>query len=411
MQASRRTHAPEIVLLGLFGVGNLGNDATLEVTLHHLRRRVAQARVLCVCADPAKIRSRYDVATARLNFMPPWSFWRVPGYALRQALVVLATLVTEPVRRLRVAKELSGAQQLLVVGTGILDDFGELPWRVPLWLWRWCDVARRSGLLVGFLAVGAGPINNPLNRSLMAGAVRMSHFRSFRDRVSRDYLANLGLDTSQDSVVPDLVFGLPQERLPNARNPLTPPRTIGVGLMAYYGWANQRERGRETYAAYIQKMSRFVTWLLDEGYKVRLLIGQEGADERPVSDLRDEVTRTGRQLHASELVSASITTLDDLLSELAQTDLVVATRYHNLICAMLLGRPVIALGYAAKFDALMRDMQLEGYCQDVERLDVDLLIEQFRSLASDHARVADLIEEKCRSYRAQIEKLYDSLWA
>ena len=74
------------------------------------------------------------------------------------------------------------------------------------------------------------------------------------------------------------------------------------------------------------------------------------------------------------------------MRQIAATDVVVATRYHNVVCALKLGKPTVSVGYAEKNDVLMAEMGLGGFCQHVERLDLDRLIEQFTQLVADRQR-------------------------
>ena len=39
---------PQLALFGVFGVGNLGNDSTLEAMLHHIRKYQPAAAITCV---------------------------------------------------------------------------------------------------------------------------------------------------------------------------------------------------------------------------------------------------------------------------------------------------------------------------------------------------------------------------
>jgi polysaccharide pyruvyl transferase WcaK-like protein len=400
----------KVVLYGSFGMNNLGNDATLRAILHHLRLRLPEADVVCVCGHGREVTRQFGIPTLDFDPLPSRGFGRIPGRALRRFLYALGLLVTEPRRRRHVLRQLDGARQLIVAGTGALDDFGVEPWNVPAWLLRWCTCARKAGAAVQFVATGAGPIRHPLNRLLMKRAVLQSSHRSFRDRVSKDYLASMGVDTRQDRVVPDLVFGLPPAAFAAAGPPASPPRRIGVGLMGYYGWTNDKKRGRGTYEAYIEKMGRFVRWLLGQGLEVRLLSGELGTDDEAVRDVQQAVSADpgvakDRPLHAS-----SIGTIDDLLREIARTDAVVASRFHNVIGALLLGRPAIAIGYAGKFEDLMAESGLGSYCQRIEDLDVERLMEQFRSLTDDHERLKELVRTRVLGFRDQVDSLCDALF-
>ncbi len=72
----------------------------------------------------------------------------------------------------------------------------------------------------------------------------------------------------------------------------------------------------------------------------------------------------------------------ELLRQTASVGTVVATRFHNVLYSLRLGRPTIAIGYAAKHQALMTQMGMSRYCQEARSLDVALLIEQFTELES-----------------------------
>jgi len=83
----------------------------------------------------------------------------------------------------------------------------------------------------------------------------------------------------------------------------------------------------------------------------------------------------------SPLVSAAETaSLADLMKETAAAGTVVATRYHNLICALRVGTPTLALSYATKTEALMARMGLGAFCHPAREVDAERLLEQFREL-------------------------------
>ena len=43
--------------------------------------------------------------------------------------------------------------------------------------------------------------------------------------------------------------------------------------MAYHGTNDDREQADEIHAAYVEKMKRFVRWLVDSGHRIRLFGG------------------------------------------------------------------------------------------------------------------------------------------
>jgi polysaccharide pyruvyl transferase WcaK-like protein len=309
------------------------------------------------------------------------------------------------------AARLRGVDHLLVTGTGVLDDFGVRPWNLPYDLYKWCTLARRAGAQLSFVSVGAGPIVQRASRWLMTAALRKAHSRSYRDQQSKDYLAGIGFDTRSDHVYPDLVFSLPPARMPSHRPPATPPRTVGVGVMGYYGWSNSPQAGEGIYAEYVQKLSHFCTWLLERGYAVHLLVGELPTDDRP----RDEIMAYLRSVlpaEALERVTApTIGTPDDVLLAVAATDLVVAMRFHNVVAALMLGRPVLSIGYAKKNDVLLADMGLGSFCQHVETFDLQRLQAQFTDLVAIAGPAAEQICSRVHDYRRQLGAQYAHLFA
>ena len=58
----------------------------------------------------------------------------------------------------------------------------------------------------------------------------------------------------------------------------------------------------------------------------------------------------------------------------------MATRFHNVLLALLLNKPTIAISFHHKCTSLMSQMGLSEYCQDINRLDSGTLIAQFSHL-------------------------------
>jgi len=72
---------------------------------------------------------------------------------------------------------------------------------------------------------------------------------------------------------------------------------------------------------------------------------------------------------------------------------VVAVRFHNILAALKLGKPTIAISYSAKHDALMADMGLPGFWIPGGALDIELLIRQFKELQNTSEQVQHSLTE------------------
>jgi polysaccharide pyruvyl transferase WcaK-like protein len=292
------------------------------------------------------------------------------------------------------------ADVMIIPGTGILDDFGERPQGMPLKLLVWCLAARLSGTKIAFVCIGAGPIRRRVNRWLMLGAASLAHYRSYRDEISREFMESAGFDTTNDHVYPDIVFKLPVPAARPRSSTGSHDLTVGVGVMSYRGWYGYAEGGDRIFGRYIEKLSEFVVHLLDGAYGVRLLTGELG-DSTAVEALLASV-RAARPEAAGRIAAEPSYSLGDLMAQMSEIDIVVATRFHNIVCALKMGKPTISLGYAKKNDALMAEMGLGDYCQHIEHFSVPMLVEQFGALVGNRDALARNIRKKVSDFDRQL---------
>lgn len=390
-----------IAFLGVLGVGNLGNEASLAAMLARVRRAFPSAHLLCICLDPERVAGDHGISA--VGVLGAKTHAAAPG-GLRRLLAHLSRKLSSGFRAL---KYLKGIDTLIVPGTGVLDDFGTGPLGWSYDLLVWCAAARLRGVRIAFACVGAGPIRDPLSKCFMATAARLAHSRSYRDEDSKQFMRSIGLDVAADEVVPDIVFSLPVARHGNSAGP-NPRITVAVGVMAYYGWSNCPASGRAIYETYIDKISLFTRWLLEQGFAVRLVTG-ETTDQCAVTDV---MARLGPGLanNSGMLTANPIASFDDLLREMSAADLVVATRFHNVVAAILLAKPVISLGYAKKNEAVLKGTGLEGYCQHVEKLDLDQAKRDFEELVATRAPASDRVAAVADNYRRRLEQQFSSLF-
>ena len=97
------------------------------------------------------------------------------------------------------------------------------------------------------------------------------------------------------------------------------------------------------------------------------------------------------------------------MQQMAGPDLVVATRYHNVVCALRMGKPTISIGYAAKNDALLAEMGLADYCQHIEELDVEILQAQTLRLISERRNLEQQILETGARFQSALRRQEDVL--
>lgn len=400
--------ASRIVLYGHFGSGNIGNDSSLEAMLHAIRKYRPTAEVICICNGPQVVKERFGIETMQIGATHNVENEESADRIVSLFKKILRRISSEIEFWVRRARWFRPGDQFIVVGTGAVDDMAvKHPWNAPYELYKWCSVAKLGGARLVFLSVGVGPIQNRASRVLMLKALGKADYRSYRETVAFDYLKSVGFSTKGDLLYPDLVFSLPQESLPAPKGSSTPPYVVGLGLINYYGWGYDPTNGERIYQEYISKIKCFVEWLLDKGFTIRIISGDD-VDERPVQETMDYVAQE-ESSQLDKLIVEKITDVKELFGQIAQTNIVVASRFHNVLCSLMLERPVISLGYHAKNSALMNEMGLSTYCQHIETFTFEKLVEQFESYLSNMDQATQQIHQRQEEYRILLDEQYRNI--
>ncbi len=159
---------------------------------------------------------------------------------------------------------------------------------------------------------------------------------------SKQYLEGIGFSTGVDRVCPDLAFGLPRRMFSNHLTSGSKKTIIGVGLKDYYGPDGMDDpRDAKIYRDYLETMATFVYWLCERGYTVRVLIGDVTYDSSVILDFANLLERRGLAPGDGRIVSEPALTVDQLLAQIATTDLVISPRFHNLVLASMLNKPFL----------------------------------------------------------------------
>jgi polysaccharide pyruvyl transferase WcaK-like protein len=395
-----------ISFFGNFGTQNLGNEYTLRAIIHNARKYLPDAEVNCICPDPEDASARYHIPAFLISYRYAKGFEsaarrNTPLVRLLRRLLIRVPL--ELIEWFKAFRALKGTSMLVMTGTGMLGDFGIAPLGLHYEILKWSVLAKLRRCKLLFVSVGAGPIGSRLSRWIVKTAISLADYRSYRDNFSKDYLARIGFDTGEDFVYPDLAFSLRPE-IPGPENRQRNSRVIGLGLMDYYGRGPQNDES--IYQAYLEKMAGLVAWMLDRGYVVRLLIGDVSYDKRVKEDVMKILRERGVRHREGQLIDDPVSSVEELVAQLARTDLAIATRFHNILLALMLNKPVLALSYHEKIASLMEGVGMTDYCQGIDGLDLDRLVDQFLKLEQNTEILKPLIERKVEEYRKALDHQY-----
>lgn len=398
----RKRLKANIKLLGHFGGGNFGNDSTLEAMLSHIRCVLPGVQVSCVTTVPGKISTDYEIPATPINEVLVGS-WMPNNSLLRFARKVFIGIPSEFYRWVKASILLRDTDMLIVVGTGLLNDaFGLTSWG-PYNVFRWALAAKTQHCKVLFVSVGAGPLDTRIGRWLVKSSLALADYRSYRDYETKNYLGSIGVDVTNDAVYPDLAFSMAEVGGPEV--PTHARTVVGLGLMAYHEKLSSDVPGSSTYAQYLEQLVIFVQWLLDHGYDVRLLTG-DMADRAAVETFILLLKNRLDSCMLARVLDEPIDSFRNLLGQMAKTDFIVATRFHNVLWALALDKPVISIAFHQKCTSLMASMGLQEYCQAIRDLDADRLIGQFRRLTTHTESLREATRTRIAAFRNALDEQY-----
>ena len=370
---SRQFH---IGLLGAFGLGNFGNDATLEACLAALEPRLPRSRIVCIAARPTVVAHRYGITASSLTNASRFGF-----------------LIGELGNLLHAWRVVRRTQTLVIAGTGVLDDQHTRPHQLPLEVLRWSVAARLAGAELVFLSVGAGPIDQVWSRRFLKTAVALAHEVSYRDSRSKDFMASIGRDVGSDRVLPDLALAL--EPPVDAQRPSAAQSAVAIGVLSRLNWRGSPDG----YRRYEDNIVELAERISAGGGLVRIVTGDE-ADVDTRDAIMQRLASMELSVEADECHSFS-----DVVRIVSTCDVMVASRYHNLVAAVIAGIPIVSLAYGPKNDALLEQFEMPSWGHDIDSFSVEVVMSNVRE-ASRRPRVS---RETLEGYRQSIRDEFDHL--
>ncbi len=433
----------KIGLYGPFGWGNLGDASIQEAMIHNLRQRLPEVEFLGISLNPENTQKIHGIASVPIS-----RHWRkaVAGSGAEASADPAAVVAADPPRtwksrlkslpvlgpalpRMRIAAEplLEGLGELrdalrcraalaevdvfVVSGGGQLSDDWGGPWDHPFALLKWMLSARWAGARVVVMSVGAGPIRERTSGRLFRLAMRLAHYRSYRDVESHDYLESWGF-TLRDEVYPDLAFSLPRQLGPaDARSSLDRP-VLGISPLSYcYPKAGPwPQQDRERYRVYLNTMTEFTSNMLEAGHPVALFSSQVRNDRHAFDELFEQLSGRSEIEGAGHLDAEPTRDLAHLLEQIRCVDVVVTSRLHGVILSYLHHKPVISLSYDPKIDAVMRHFGQSSYCLDIEDTTSQQLGACMEALVADLESIRAGIAETIDSNRRRLDEQYTHLF-
>jgi len=265
------------------------------------------------------------------------------------------------------------------------------PFGLPYWMFVLAVGARLRRRRLLFVSVGADRPHHRVTAFFFRHTLRLATYCSFRDELSARAAREMAGAALTAPVYPDLAFGLP---LPADAGPRIRGRVV-VGVMRFGASDDPAVMD-----AYRTKLVDVISHLVTAGDSVRLVIGDVA--DMPVAD---EIAETVRSSCGADEERVAVSRADNqsgIMAEMARAEVVVASRYHNLIAALRVGVPTVSLGYAGKNAALLERFALSDRDQSIEDFDPGLLLRQVaEARTTSGGDLRRVVEELQQSLREQ----------
>ena len=434
LRMNRLTRADKkIGLLHHVGGGNLGDDATLDAVARNITLRWPDAEMVALSMNPGDTERRHGIVSYPVR-RKGWSI----GYTTVEAEGTLKETVKALTRKYRTAfyllkatnavvripREVFGELSFLVSSRRSIKTFdllivsggGQLTekdgaWGFPYTIFKWVVLARSAGVRCIVLNVGAGPLAHPVGKFFVTRALQAADYVSFRDDKSQALVRQIGF-AGESRVYPDSVYALegattnggPLERL---ARPI-----VGFAPMPYPGPRDEylAEKDHVVYGQFMLKLAAFASRLLDQSYALTFFGTDIGVDPQAIEDLKTALLKDHGVSASQYDVNCSFTSAYDLLKTMSGMDYVVTCRFHGVIFAHLLNKPVLAIAPHRKVRDLMTDLELSDYCVDIRNFDVKLLAERFALMVINAEEIKSRMAASLARNRLRLKGQFDELF-
>jgi len=433
---------PRVALLTPYSGGNLGDAAIQDAMIANLRVRLPHAQFSGITLNCHNFLEQHGVGAFPLVGTNTQFFemetkclpgstnqkrrgaWlgkmgnvlrEVPG--LRPCLQKARALVTVIWREIRHSvagyRFLRKQDLLIVSGGGQLGDVWGGPWGHPFALVKWTVLARAAGVPCAVASVGACKITSATSRMFFSIALRMCCYRSYRDTNSRAIASSFLSRATNDSVVPDLAFSLPDSELPSPvgciRTMAQGRPVIAISPIAYAKPGNWPTADGALHDRYVQQMAQVLSSLSRQPYFLIVVCSSLGDDEAVIPEILAHLGDEVRHSSGGQIYFPTIRNWRNLVAVLRDADYLVASRLHGTILGFVSQTPAVAISFEPKVDWMMEDLGQTDYLLQIRDFTAQEVLNALDRIKARRDAVVDRIATYRDSILAASARQYDCL--
>lgn len=415
-------------LLGPYGFGNLGDAAIQDANMFQLSNVCENVRYVGISMNPGDTKVRhgiisfaYDTAaycnlkshkpgsileslegsllllakTRKFDFIANGLHWRVRTIRLKYL---------ELLHWLYIANKVRSLDALIISGGGQLDEAWGGSARHPYNIYKWCKVADLFSVNVAFMSVGAGDVKAHETKKYLHRALTIAKYSSFRDIGTQRIVKERILKASKGKVAPDLAFGYDVKAEYLSSDTRGKHRRVAIGPIPYFdvrpgSWP---EKDKFIYSSYLDKITSFCQVLMEEEYHLTFIVGDSIPDNHVVKDIVKRLESMPTKLSCLNYSAPSINSVEDLLGVLSTVDAVVTSRFHGVLLALLLYKPVLAISFERKIEQQMADVFQSDFCVKINNFEPNDLQQKFKELWANRTHISRTVKQYVDQYREEV---------
>jgi polysaccharide pyruvyl transferase WcaK-like protein len=180
--------------------------------------------------------------------------------------------------------------------------------------------------------------------------------------------------------------------------------------MAYCDPRRYCDKDQSVYDSLIHSLAMFGSQVIQDHYRVRLFSTDIYFDAEAIEELKVLMARHTSNRPGQWITQEPATGVEGLLAQMSQMDYVVTCRFHGVIFAHILNKPVLALSHHDKVRTLMKDIGLAEYCLDIRTLDAESLLTMFHKVVENAKAIRACMASTAQRYKASLTNQFDDLF-
>ncbi|QHI71267.1 polysaccharide pyruvyl transferase CsaB [Aminipila terrae] len=341
-----------ILISGYYGFNNIGDESILRAVIDNLQDRLDNIEITVLSQDPVSTAEKYGVKSVNRKSIKS---------------------IVAAVRRC----------DLLVSGGGsLLQDVTSKKSILYYLIIMWMAQFFRKKIFI--YSQGIGPINSSLNRKLTAGTLARVSGIVVRDEASKEFLAEIGVNSDRVVVTADPVLRIKRV-----------PLMIGEEILRKEGIKINKEqltvgfaiRERKLNSEFIEELCIAMDRLVTEQNAQIILIPFHYSED--VSVIEEIEKRLGDKVCS---VKHKYLT-NEMLSIIGNMDLLVGVRLHALIHSAIMDVPMIGISYDPKINSFMKSIGMKAMCSIYDFNNEDF-IEEFNKTIQHKEVIKKRVQER-----------------